>query len=203
VVDLAEVSLEALDAFEQLATAVRAVAAADVAAELVVLVGAVVGGGLDDDETVGEAGCNDVADAIAGLFRSGGSGTVCPKALLLPLLWRRGSGCHGLPSSSETLDRMPDTSGRDWPNGCCVADVLYAVSHIDFLLTSDELDLAVAALDLFNFLRRHHAMSATLQDDLRRRLVAVDLAEVGLEATDAPVELVVGPGAVSLAKIAA
>lgn len=75
-VDLAEVCLEAFDAFEKLATAKRAVAVTDVAAELVVVVGAVFGGGLDDDGTVGEAGCCDVAEAVALLWGSGRGGTV-------------------------------------------------------------------------------------------------------------------------------
>jgi hypothetical protein len=73
---------------------------------------------------------------------------------------------------------MPDTSCRDWTNGCIVADVLFVASHFDFLVTSDEVDLAVATFELFNFLRRDHTISAASQDVLRRCLVAVDLAEV-------------------------
>jgi hypothetical protein len=73
---------------------------------------------------------------------------------------------------------VPDTSCRDWPNGCIIADVLFVASHFDFLVASNEVDLAAAALDLLDFLRRNHTMGAAPQDVLRRCLVLVDLAEV-------------------------
>jgi hypothetical protein len=63
VMDLTVMSFKALDALKKLTTAERAIAVADVAAELVILLAAVFVGGFDDDEAVGEGGEAEVAGA--------------------------------------------------------------------------------------------------------------------------------------------
>jgi hypothetical protein len=189
-VDLAVVGFEALDALKQLAAAEGAIAMADVAAELVVLLAAVFVGGFDDDETVGERGEADVAGAAWLLwgFQGGGLGRATDGA---------GSE-HG--SSGKALDCVSATAY--WNRaGQGLTDVFYAETYADFGLASNEIDLAGAGDDLLDFLCRHDAVSATLQGGIDTRLVVVDLTEVRLKATNAFVHGLVSPGAVSVTHV--
>jgi len=209
IVDLVEVGFEGLDALEQLSAAVGAVAAADVAAQLVVLGGAGFVDGFDDDGAVGEAGCtacSGIVDAIAGLGGRGRRVIIWIGLLLVLLLWCSETSCLdrlGLASSSESLDCMPGTAYRDWPDGCCIANVLYAVSQAALGFARDELDLLIASLESLNFLRRHHTIDAALHRSLSGHSIVMGLTQVCMKTTHTLVEFVVGLGAVAVAEVAA
>lgn len=189
-VDLTEMGFEALDALKQLTAAERAIAVADVAAELMVLLCAVVVRSFDDDQAVCERRGADIAFARL-LLRCARSGRTADAS----------GGSNG--SGGETLHCMSGAVRRYLCTAGSFADVLDAASDADLGLTRNEIDLAFAADDPIDLLLRHNAICTTLQCGWDACLVVVDLAEVCLETARTFVQGAVGPRAVSLADVTA
>lgn len=198
-VDLTEMGFEALDALKQLTAAEGAISMANVTAELVVLLSAVVVRTFDDDQAVCEGRGADIA------FARGAGIAVASLLLLRCAVSRRAADASGGSNGDggETLHCMSGTVRRNLCTAGSFADVLYAASYADLGLTGNEIDLAFAADDLVGFLLWHNAVGTTLQCGWDACLVVVDLAEVSLETTYASVQGAVGPRAVALADVTA